>query len=81
MLVSGIYEITSCLFGRNSIPNIIINGDPIYSKDVENTNSCNSTKKCIKKKKDKESIGHKVSEFVLLPARSRVSVTAPLEGA
>lgn len=33
VLVAGIYQITSCIFGRNAIPNIIINGDPILAKD------------------------------------------------
>lgn len=32
VLASGIYEISVCIFGRNAIPNLIINGDSITAK-------------------------------------------------
>ena len=38
-------------------------------------------KKTGKKKKDKELNGFKVSEFVMLPSRSRISVVVSHEGA
>lgn len=42
-------------------------------------NTTNTNKKQgFKRKKDKESIGHKICEYVMLPARSRISVTVPL---
>lgn len=82
VLVSGIYEITVCAFGRNAIPNLVINGEPLNNKEIENINPVNGLKKqATKRKKDKEGIGHKICEFLMLPARSRVCVTVPFEGA
>lgn len=37
-------------------------------------------KQAAKRKRDKESIGNKICEYIMLPARSRISVTVPLEG-
>lgn len=52
--MSGIYEITVCAFGRNAFPNLVINGEPLNNKEIENINPANGFKKqTTKRKKDK----------------------------
>ena len=71
------------IFGRNSYPALMINGETIGSRQEENTNTMNQMKRTsttTKRRKDKEYVGHKIQEFVTLPARSRISVCVPLEG-
>ena len=62
----------------------MINGEAILPRQEENFNSTNLSKKgsMVKRKKEnKEMVGYKIQEFITLPARSRICVIVPAEGA
>ena len=82
VLAAGIYELTACIFSKAGSIIILINGEPLNQKTEENnTLSSNSLKKSFaKRKKDTEYSSTKVNEFVILPARSRISASCLVEG-
>jgi hypothetical protein len=73
IITAGYYEVTVCIFSKGSIICVLANGEQInVSKGEENISVLN---KKARKRKDKEIGSNCVREFVMLPSRSRVSVT------
>jgi hypothetical protein len=73
IISAGIYEVTVSVFSKSSIIVILANGEQVnHNKGEENANSLN---KRVKKRKEKEVGSNSVREYLMLPNRSRISVS------
>jgi hypothetical protein len=78
IITPGVYEVTACIFSKNASVTIMANGEAVTPpKGEENQNTLNAK---IRRRKEKGTGSTSVREYLLLPARSRISVSSQGEG-
>ena len=77
IIAAGVYQVTACVFGKTAAVSIMANGEVVtQGKSEENQNSLNKPRR----RKDKGLGSSSKTEYLLLPARSRISVASHGEG-
>ncbi len=78
IISAGVYEVTACAFGRATLT-VLANGEAVNARSEEN--SAGMANRKPRKRKEKEVGSSSICEYLMLPQRSRISVSLAGEAA